>query len=479
MPSPTPHPSPQRIAVIGGGFAGLAAAHRIGELTRERGTAATCVLYEAGPRLGGVVETRRIGDYLVELGADSFITNKPWALDLCRRLGVADRLIPTESRYRRSLVLRRGRPVPVPDGFMLLAPARIWPVLASPIFSPLGKLRMGVEPLIPRRRDNGDESLASFVRRRLGRQALDRLIQPLVGGIYTSDPEKLSLAATLPRFLEMEQQVGSVVLASLRQGRAQPREQSESSGARYGLFAAPVGGMSELLDSLIACVRGSADVRTGCRVNAIERTAEAKWRVAADDGTTEEFDGLILATPAFRSADLLDPIDPPLAASLRQIEYASSAVVITAHKLTDVRHPLDAFGLVVPAIERRRVLAVSCASRKFPGRAPEGHVLLRTFVGGAMQPEMLALSDEELVRIVRDELAGIFGVTGAPEFSVVARYQRGMPQYHVGHLERVAAIGAAAARHPGLALAGNAYHGVGVPDVIHSGEQAAGRLLGL
>ena len=479
-------PPPQRVAVVGGGIAGLSAAYRLIEPGRGPAAAREVTLLEAAPRLGGVIDTRRIGDYLVEAGPDAFITNKPGGVDLCRRLGIEDRLLATDERYRRSLVVRRGRPVPVPEGFLLLAPARVWPVLRSPLFSLRGKLRMGLEYVLPRRTDDGDESLASFVRRRFGREALERLVQPLVGGIYTSDPEKLSLAATMPRFLEMEQRHRSLIRASRRQVR--DRAAGESSGARYGLFAAPAGGMAELVEALERIIRDGGVVRTGARVTALQpdiphdaagprQAGGWKLHVSTESAqTVESFDAVILALPAWRAAELVAGFDADFAQSLRSIEYASSAIVVSGHPLADVAHPLDAAGLVVPAIERRRILAVSFSSRKFAGRAPAGRVILRTFVGGALQPEMLARSDDELLEIVRGELAELLGVGGREDFAFVARYERAMPQYHVGHLERVAEIDRARSKHPGLALAGNAYSGVGVPDCIASGEQAAERV---
>ncbi len=465
---------PRRIAVIGGGFSGLAAANRLGELRDESDSPCEITLFEASDHFGGVLGTREIAGYRVETGADSFITNKPWAVRLCERLGIADRLIPTDETYRRSLVLHRGRPVPVPDGFMLMTPARIWPVLRSPLFSWVGKLRMGLETVLPRRHVNGpddDESLANFVRRRFGREALDRLVQPLVGGIYTSDPEKLSLRATLSRFLDMEREHRSLILASRKQQRSNTSERS--SGARYGLFATPDNGISVLVDVLADRVRSVADCRLGQPVERVTRSEESKWRLRFSAGEEIEFDAVIIALPAWKTASLLGETDVELAKLLAEIEYASTAIVVSGHRLSDIRHPMDAFGLVVPAIEKRRILAVSMTSRKFPGRAPDGCIQLRTFVGGAMQPEELNATDDEIIGNVREELAHIFGVGGEPDFVHVARWNRAMPQYHLGHLERVRRIEELVSRHPGLALAGNAFHGVGVPDVIHRGETSA------
>ena len=502
----TTETSPRRIAIIGGGLSGLAAAHRLIELTSAASpTSPRCeiTLLEAGPRLGGIVGTRRENGYLIDTGADSFLTNKPGAIGLCRRLGLEDKLVATDSRYRGVHVVFDGRPVPVPAGFQLLGPTAIWPMITTPILSPWGKLRLLMEPFVPSRtaRDAtelADESLASFVRRRFGREVLERLVQPLVGGIYTSDPEQLSLAATLPRFLEQERDFGSLIRAALsakssdRPPGANPIDTTSSdqtsSGARYGLFAGLAGGMEDLLAALRSRVEAGGTVKLNTRVTEIQRpltnpqreqgalsrdASASPFLLALSDGTHHSFDSVIVATTTHHAALLLGELDHDLSSELRQIEYASSAIVVTGHRLADVAHPLDSFGLVVPHRERRRILATSFSSRKFPERAPAGSVLLRTFVGGAMQPELNDLPDDELQRLVQSELSELLGVRGEPEISLVVRYPRAMPQYHVGHLDRVARIEALTARHPGLALAGNAYRGVGIPDAIHSGESAA------
>jgi protoporphyrinogen/coproporphyrinogen III oxidase len=467
--------SPIRIAVVGGGITGLAAAHRLLELQSTSPSQVT--VYEAGPRVGGLVATQQIDGYTLELGPDSFITNKPWAVDLCRRLGLEGRLIPTDARYRRSLVLRKGRPVEVPEGFQLMTPAQVWPVLTSPIFSWWGKLRMGCEYFLPAKRDVGDESLASFVRRRFGQEVLERLVQPLVGGIYTSDPEKLSLRATLPRFLDMERRYGSLIRAS-RQASKTASKNEHASGARYGLFATLAGGTVELIQALADRVSHGAKLLFNSPVTELTPLPTGGYRVTADGQEPATFDHVILTLPTYRIAELVRPFAPDWSEALREIEYASTTIVVSGHPLTDIKHPLDAFGLVIPAIEGRRILAVSFTSRKFPNRAPEGHVQLRTFVGGAMQPEFARLSDEETKQLVREELQDLLGVSGTPDFEVVARYTRSMPQYHVGHIERVARIRKLGATFPGLLLAGSAYDGVGLPDSIHSGEMVAEQILG-
>ena len=470
-----------RIAVIGGGISGLAAAHRLIELAAQHGKNLHVELCEGSPRLGGVIQTERIEGCIVELGSDSFITNKPAAVELCGRLGLSEHLIATDPAHRQALVLRRGKPVPIPDGFMLMAPSRIWPVLRSPIFSPLGKLRLALERFVPRRMQTSDESVAAFVRRRLGSEALERLVQPLVAGIYTGDPEKLSLEATLPRFIEMERRYGSLSRAA-RQPSDDGEKMRESgppeSGARYGLFAALRDGMSELVDALVERIESAGTIHRGVGIRALRPpdVTDSAFTLETSDGRDLAFDLVVVALPANRAAGLVASIDAQLSAALGEIEYASSAIVVTGHRECDVAHPLSASGLVIPAIEGRQILSVSFASRKFAGRAPAGQVVLRTFVGGALQPEFLERTDEELAHIVRTELGDILGVRGEPTFVRVSRHMGSMPQYQVGHRDRVARINTLLAGHPRLALAGNAYEGVGIPDCVRSGEDAAERL---
>lgn len=487
---------PKRIAIIGGGLAGMSAAHRLQELAREQGTSLEVCLFESASHLGGIVGTEQIGEYLVDVGADSFLTNKPGAVGLCRRLGIEDRLIPTDSRFRGAFVLYKGRPIPVPEGFQLLSPTAIWPMLTTPLLSVGGKCRMLMEWFVPARSSppnsekGSDESVADFVRRRFGREALERLIQPLVGGIYTSDPERLSLAATMPRFIEMERQHGSLIRAALRSKRNEtsPSNPSDSSsGARYGLFAGLKGGIQDLVQALRVRVESTCNVRTGCAVKSVQKENSPRansagigsggYRLIFSDDRVEQFDAVIVATSTIKAAEILNKLDSSLSHELGAIEYASSALVVTGHRLCDVENPLNSFGLVVPHIEKRKILAVSFSSRKFPDRAPADRVLLRTFVGGALQPELFNIPDDEMTAMVKSELSAMLGVRSEPDFVRIYRYPNSMPQYYVGHLDRVSRIEEQTRRFPHLALAGIGYRGVGVPDVISSGECAAETVL--
>ncbi|MEX2212997.1 MAG: protoporphyrinogen oxidase [Phycisphaeraceae bacterium] len=474
------HGEPTRILVIGGGITGLAAAHRLTELAASRSIPLDVTLLEASSRVGGVIETQRIDDYLVELGPDNFITNKTAAIDLCKRLGLEGELLRTNDEHRRAMVVRKGRLVPIPEGFELMAPRNLWAMARSPIFSLAGKFRMWREQFIKARAtsDGDDESLSSFVIRRFGREALDRLVQPLISGIYVADPDTLSVRATVPRFLDMEASHGSIIRAMKAQKRAKTTAGVEQdAGARYSLFVTLRQGMSVLTQTLAAKLGDRVKLNT--RVTGLSRLLadSPRWRVSLADGSTMDADSVILAVPSYVAADWLRPTDESLAAQLDAIEYASSAIIVLAYRAEQVKHPTNAFGFVVPAIEKRRLIAGSFVHRKYVGRAPEGHVLLRAFVGGALQPEMTNKSDDELTAIAREEFTALLGITGEPLFTRVQRWPRSMPQYKVGHLARVAQLRQHLTQHPGLELAGNAFEGVGIPDCIANGQAAAERVI--
>lgn len=460
-----------RVAVIGGGIAGLAAAHRLLELKEEKSLAFEILLLEAAPRLGGAIATERFGDFLIEAGPDSFITEKPWALQLCERLGLSSRLVPTQAAYQKIYVVHRGKLVPLPEGFFLLAPTRLWPFVKTPLFSWAGKMRIASELLLPRGSSIIDESLGSFVRRRFGTEALERVAQPLVAGIYASDPDALSLGATMPRFLEMEREQRSVIYAMWSAQRQRRRE--TGSGARWSLFVTMAGGMGELVGA-IAQRLPEGCVRLNIRGDALHFEQERKtWKIIVDGTESIEAGGVILATPAFRTAELLASIAPSAAASLRQISYASTATVNLAYKRADFARSPDSFGFIVPATEKRRIMACTFSSLKYPGRAPEGNILLRAFVGGGLQPELFDNDDATMERNVCAELASLLGVTAAPILSRIWRHPSSMPQYHIGHQQKIENIKAALRGVPALALAGSAYSGVGVSDCVRSGEEAA------
>ncbi len=464
------------IVIVGGGIAGLAAAHRLEELSRERDCPLRLTLLESSGRFGGAVATEQRGDFLLELGPDSFISEKPWALALCRRLGLQSELMGTNEAHRATFVVHGGKLEPLPQGFMLLAPTQFAPLLGSRIFSWPGKLRMALDLVLPRAKEQNDESLGSFVQRRLGREVLERIAQPLIGGIYTADPNQLSLAATMPRFLQMEREYRSVIYALWRAARRNPRMTTGTSGARWSLFVTLKTGMQCLVATLTDRLT-IGTLRRRCPVTRVRfqpaGSNEARWTVGCADGSSLHADGLVLATPAFVAASLVRPLDLALSQHLSRIPYSSTATVNMAYRRDQIPHPLNGFGFVVPRVEQRAILAGTFSSVKYTGRAPSDHALLRTFVGGALQAELFERDDAEIRALVRGELHQLLGIVAEPILTRIARYPQSMPQYLVGHLQLVDEIEKQVAEHPGLALVGSAYRGVGLADCVRSGEAAA------
>jgi oxygen-dependent protoporphyrinogen oxidase len=459
------------VVVVGGGITGLAAAHRVQEIARQRSTPLSLTVIEGRDRLGGTIATERTDGFVVEAGPDSFLSEKPEALALCRRLGVEDRLVRTDDRFRKVFVWHRNRLHALPDGFQLLAPTRVLPFATSSLFSWPGKLRMAMDLVTPRG-GGADESLGAFVRRRLGGEALERVAQPLVAGIYTADPDDLSLAATMPRFLELERTQRSIILGLWRAARRVP--QPGTSGARWSLFVSFKDGMAELVAALASRLPPAAVVLTH-RVSGLEREG-GRWRVTTVQGGRLDADAVIVATESHAASRLTRYVDPALSTLLAEIPYSSAATISMGWARADMPHPLDGFGFVVPRTEGRALLAATFSSVKYPGRAPEGAVLVRCFVGGMLNAAVLDEDDAALVARAREELKAALGVTAAPRMTRVWRWPASMPQYRVGHLTRVETIERRLDAAPGLLLAGGAYRGVGIADCVRSGEAAAERI---
>lgn len=459
----------RRVLIVGGGISGLSAAHHAGELARARGEAIELRVWDAGRRPGGVIETSRRDGLLWEGGPDSFITEKPAALALARRLGIDASIIGTNRRFQQSFVARGGRLHPTPEGFYLLAPTKLGPLFRTRLLSWPGKARAAMEIFLPSKKNGGDETLASFVRRRFGREVLDQLAQPMVAGIYSADPESLSLRATFPRFLEMEAR-GGVIRSLLAARRRAPAVPAGTSGPRYGLFATFREGVGALVDRLVGAL-GPAVFCGGRTAQRLERSGNG-WRVVDQNGAAGEADEIILACAAPAAAELLRPWEPGLAALLADIPYGDVATVNVAVRKEKIRHPLNGFGFVVPSNENRSVTGCTFSSVKFEGRAPDGMVLLRAFVGGPA----LGGSDGALRDAVRRDLRDFLGME-AEEWMEVRRYPGAMPHYTLGHQDRVAEIFNRVASLGGLSLCGNGYRGIGLPDCIALGEEAARRAL--
>jgi oxygen-dependent protoporphyrinogen oxidase len=459
---------PRRVVVVGGGIGGLSAAHRLLELDAR----IDVMLLEATDRVGGVVSTELVDGFVIEHGPDSILTEKPWALDLARRLGLEADLVRTQDGPTGAYVVHRGRLARVPDGFALMAPTQALPLLRSPVLTFGAKLRAAMDLFLPRQPERPDESLASFVSRRFGREVLERLAQPMVGGIYGVDPEELSLRATFPRFLDAEKESRSVILGLLR--RQKRAKETAPTGARYGMFVSFRRGNQTLTDALAARLGGRVVLDT--RVRHVERRGSG-FAVHRHEGDPVYADGVIIAVAACHAARLVEAMDGDLAYRLDQIPYNSSATVTLAWPRRSIPYPLDAFGFVVPDVEGRSIVASTWSSEKYPNRAPADMALLRVFLGGPRNQMAAEQVDEEIVATARGELRELMGIEAAPSLTRVHRHRRALPQYRVGHLDRVAEIEARLLAHPGLVLAGNAYRGVGIPDVVRSGEVAAEEVL--
>jgi oxygen-dependent protoporphyrinogen oxidase len=472
-----------RIAIVGGGIAGLAAAYEL-EKARTTGAQVDYTLYEERPRLGGSLASEIVNGAVLERGPDSFLTEKPAAAELCRELGLGGELLPSNDAARKTYIVVRNRLVALPDGLMFLVPTKLIPTALTRLFGLRTKMRMGLELLHASRPSGGDESVAALVRRHFGQEAVDRLADPLLSGIYGGDAEQLSAQTVLPRLVEMETKYGSLtrgMLAAHKRMRARAKNSTGPKREAPPIFAALRGGMSQLVDALVARI-DPAGLRTGTPVTAIRKTAGGGWSVEAG-GATEVLDALIMAAPAWAAANLLAPVDTALGGELGGIPYSSSITLNLIYDEAKIGRLPEGFGFLVPAVEGRAMLACTFVHRKFLGRTPPGKAVFRAFLGGMNREAMLGESDEALVATVRRELSEILGARAfsadvEPEHTQVSRWRRAMAQYAVGHKGRMQRIAARVAELPGLRLVGNAYDGIGVPDCVRLGRQAARELAG-
>ena len=459
------------IVVIGAGISGLACAWKLQDLLPDT----KLLVLEKSDRAGGILQTHRESEYLVELAADMFTTEPDDALQLCRQLGHDADLLTTTPVEQRAFVATERSIEPVPHGFSLMLPADSDAVRATNILDAEGIKRLLSEIDIPPSSKQDDEDFQSFVVRRFGQQAFERLVQPLVSGIYTADPRRLSMNATMQRFVAMERDHGSLIAAT--RAASTCSADRAASGARYDLFRAPRDGMGSLVKWLVNSVDG-VDLRFNWPVAQVEPQPNQRWKLCSSQSNCEPIyaDAVVVASPIASAAQVLSSVSGALSNNLKAIESASCAVVSLGFDQRQLRRSFDGYGIVVPAILKRKLIAASFASNKFQGRAPSGKVLIRCFIGGAMQGELVDLSDRQLVQLALSELDQLIGIDGVPELDFVVRWRNAMPQYHVGHLDRVDAIETELHSFPTLAVAGNAYRGVGIPVCIRSGIEAAAKI---
>ena len=460
----------KKIIIIGGGIAGLAAAFRIQREIKE-GANLECILLEGSNHFGGKISTEKLDGFIIERGPDSFISQKPAAIQLCKQLGLEDRLTGTNPGAPSTFVYTGGKLVTMPDGLSLMIPTKFLPFALTPLFSLPGKIRMAFDLLIPKKQDNGDESLASFVRRRMGEEALNKMAEPMLAGIYASDPEKMSITSTFPMFVETEKKYRSLILGMLARKKAMLMNAVKRPSSAYSLFMTLKDGLGEMVDAVI---KKSPDIqfKSGTKVVGIERNKE-KWHLKLDDGSENQVDAVIVATPGTVTAKLLQNITPDSAELLNSIHYVSTATVTLGYKREGFSHSLDGFGFVVPKAEGCSILACTWTSSKFPHRAPKDYVMLRCYVGGALQEEIAEKDTETLETLVRKDLQQIMGITETPVFCKVFKNNKSNVQYHVNHSQKIDSIMEDLKNYPGLFLAGSAYRGIGIPDCIQNGNLAA------
>jgi len=468
---------PLSIVIIGGGIAGLSAAY----YAKKNALNVQVTLLEAGNYWGGKITTDRVtfddGDFIIEGGPDTFLATKPWAVALCKELGLSDRLHGTNPKIKNTYVLHKNELQPLPDGLAMMIPTNVPSILKSQLVSWPGKARMGLDFLLPSQNGHHDESLGRFVSRRLGREAYENLIEPLMSGIYAGDGDQLSLRSTFPYLHDLEHKYGSLARGALKM-RQQMAARGKSAQGSRSAFLTPATGLAEIVEALVETLsENGADLRLHAPVQTLECLNGQVWNVIMENGETLNADGIVIAAPAYAAGKIVSGLDPELASVLDSIPYASTATVTLAYRQSDLSRPLDGYGYVIPRREGRRALACTWTSTKFPHRAPDGYALIRVFVGRAGQESDIPWDETGLLDLAREELDLTLDITAEPLVSRVFIWENAMPQYNLGHPEKLAEIDAALEKHPRLALAGNGYRGIGIPDCIHSGELAVEKIL--
>lgn len=459
----------KKIAIVGGGISALACAVDL----KEKGFDFT--VFEKENSAVGKLLTEKIGEFTVEGGPDSYLPEKVWSVQLIKKVGLAGDMLCSNDEHKGTFIYSGGRLHPLPEGVMLMVPTMIMPLVRSSLISWPGKIRMGMELFIPPGKDLKDESLAEFVTRRLGRECLEKIAEPLVAGIHTSNPDNMSVLATFPRFVEMERKSGSLIKSMVAAMKKMPPP--NPSGPKMTYFMSMKGGMQELVRGCVSFI-GEERVKTGTAVVSVVKQ-DSRYRLAFGDGSTADFDAVVLATPSYVTKEILGGMDEELCGRLSAIEWSSSATISLAFRKDDIKKSLPGFGFIVPRVEYRRINACTWSSVKWSHRAPDDTLLIRSFVGGGHHEELVSLGDTELVNIVLEELREMISLTAEPLFSKVYRWFKGMPKYTVGHLERIAAIDEKLKEHKGLFLIGCSYRGIGMGDCVKSGFDAAAAIAAL
>lgn len=471
-----------KVVIIGGGIAGLAAAVHLKAGAKVHGKEVDVLLLEKSDRIGGKILTERISGYLIEGGPDSFLPEKVQALHLARQVGLESELLPSNDEHKGTYIFSSGGLHSLPEGVMLMVPTAFWPMVKSSLISWPGKLRMGMEVFIPKRKAQGDESLASFVTRRLGRECLEKIAEPLVAGIHTSNPDNMSVLSTFPRFLQMEQKSGSLIRGMIDAMKNRPHatlsgpSKSKPGVPKMTYFMSFRNGMQELSEACVNYI-GKDKVRTNTGVKAIEPRNKG-YAVILESGETLETDHVMLGTAAYDTAEMIKDFAPDAAGHMKKIDWSSAGNISLAFRIADVKVKLNGFGFLVPKTEGRRVNAATYSSIKWSYRAPDDHLLLRVYIGGGNREDLVyGLDDKQMVRMVLEELDTIVGLKADPQFTKIYRWNRAMPKYTVGHLDRMTVLDREVAQYPGLHLIGCSYKGIGIGGCVAESQIAAEKLL--
>ena len=464
--------SAKKIVIIGGGISGLATAYSLEERAKREGKSVSITLLEKKNQIGGNILTERVGDFLIEGGPDCFLSEKPWAIQLCEKLGIADRLLCTNDEYRKTYIYWKGRLRELPEGIMLMIPTRFFPLLKSDLFSLAGKLRMGMELFIPKRKSGGDESLSEFVRRRLGQEIVERVAEPLVAGVHAENPDAMSIKSRFPRFVQMEEEYGSLIKGMLAKRKIMLN--SESGKPKWTMFMTLKNGLDELPLTIVKALKMTTII-TNKEVSEINKVSG--YKIYLKNRDTIDADVVIFATPSYETGRLLRGLNSSISDQLDTIPYVSTATISLAYKKDSILHPMNGFGFLVPRVENRRIMGASWVSRKFSYRTPDDSILIRCFIGGSRNEELVSLDDKDMLKMIKEELKDVMGISAEPILTRIYRWEKAMPQYIIGHDERVSRIEESILKYPDMFVTGSAYRGGGISECIKNAQLTAESVL--